>query len=281
MKSLFIILPLCLVSFSCQKKTEMRDDQLYSRHLQRQVKITIINTPVPSNKSGMNLLLLNDGQELEHLRMRVIVDSLFKAGAIRPLLVVGIHAGDRMQEFGVAGQPDYEGRGSRAGFYDAFIDDELYAFVKKKAGLRKFNSVVIAGCSLGGLSAFDFAWDHGDKIDKVGVFSGSFWWRDKASEDSSYSDEKDRIMYAKLKSSRKRPKLKYWFYVGGSEEKSDRDKDSIPDAVDDTQDIVDLLTGKKNVAKPDIVYILQPTGQHDWPSWSAAMPAFLVWAFGK
>ena len=81
-----------------------------------------------------------------------------------------------MQEYGVAGYPDYQNNGTAAEKYAAFIDDELYPFIKKRAGVRKFNSITIAGCSLGGLSAFDIAWDHADKIDKVGVFSGSFWY---------------------------------------------------------------------------------------------------------
>ena len=279
MKWLFLLFLGC--TMSCRHGSEMRDDQVYSRHLQRQVKLSILNTPIPADKSLLNLLILNDGQEMVKLRIKTIVDSLFKAGAIQPLVVVGIHAGDRMQEFGVAGQSDYEGRGSRAQFYEAFIDDELYPFIKKKAGVRKFKSIAIAGCSLGGLLSLDMAWDHADKIDKIGAFSGSFWWRDKSADDSTYSDEKNRILYAKIKSSRKRPKLEYWFYAGGAEENADRDKDGITDALDDTQDIVALLKEKKNVPASDIVLVTNPAGQHDWQWWSEQMPAFLVWAFGR
>ncbi len=132
------------------------------------------------------------------------LDSLYKADKIAPLVIIGVEAGDRMQEYGVTDNPDYLGRGKKAGFYDAFINNELYPYAKKESGVRKFRSFAIAGCSIGGLSAFDIAWNHPDKISKVGVFSGSFWWRDKASEDSSYSDEKNRIMYSKLKGFQKK-----------------------------------------------------------------------------
>ncbi len=54
-------------------------------------------------------------------------------------------------------------------------------------GISNFDSIAISGCSLGGLSAFDVAWDYADKIDKVGVFSGSFWYRDKDANDPYYS----------------------------------------------------------------------------------------------
>jgi predicted alpha/beta superfamily hydrolase len=261
------------------KRVKETDDNLYSRHLQRNVKLRIIHTPPPSDRSLYNLLILNDGQDLDKLHVQESLDSLYKAGKIAPLVIIGVEAGDRMQEYGVSDKPDYLGRGKRAAFYDAFVNNELYPYAKKESGVRKFHSVVIAGCSMGGLSAFDIAWNHPDKINKVGVFSGSFWWRDKASEDSSYSDEKNRIMYAKLKASRKKPGLEYWFYAGAAEEKGDRDKDSIIDVIDDTKDIISLLE-KRNLVLPEgLVYKESPAGIHDYISWSVVFPEFLVWAF--
>jgi len=276
-QGLFLFL---LFMISC-KHNEQKDDELYSRHLQRKVKLTIIHTPVPDDKSQLNLLILNDGQDMAQFKVKEIMDSLYKAEVIQPLLIVGVYAGDRMQEFGVADRPDYMGRGSRAQYYDAFINDELYPYAKKQVGVRKFNRVVIAGCSLGGLSAFDIAWNHPEKMDKVGVFSGSFWWRDKSSDDSTYSDDNNRIMYAKLKASRKRPKLQYWFYAGTAEESSDRDKDGVIDVVDDTKDIIALIQHKNICAPGDIVYKEMKGGKHDYNSWSTVLPDFMIWAFGK
>jgi len=269
-----------LTALSCHH-TDQKEDELYSRHLQRQVKLTVIHTPIPQDKSELNLLILNDGQDVDALRAKETIDSLYKAGSIQPMVLVAPHAGDRMQEFGVADHPDYQQRGAAAGHYDAFINDELYPYSKKMAGVRKFKSVSIAGFSLGGLSALDIAWNHPEKIDRVGVFSGSFWWRDKALEDSSYSDDNNRIMYAKLKASRKKPKLQYWFYAGGEEETSDRDKDSLIDVIDDTRDIIELIKHKNICPPEDIVYKEVKEGKHDYPHWSAVFPEFLVWAFGK
>lgn len=277
----YLVLLFTILSISACQHSKERSDTLYSRHLQRNVKLTVINTPIPSDKSSLNLLLLNDGQDMEKFRVREIVDSLYKRKLIAPLVVVGIEAGDRMQEFGVTDKPDYQGRGARAGNYDAFINEELYFYAKKQAGVRKFNSLAIAGCSLGGLSAFDIAWNHPEKIDMVGVFSGSFWWRDKSADDSTYSDENNRIILSKLKVSRKKPHLRYWFYAGAAEEKSDRDKDGIIDVIDDTKDLITLLQHKNVAPASDIVYTESPTGQHDYPYWSSELPAFLIWAFGK
>lgn len=274
----FILFGFLLAIFAC-KQVKQIDDNLYSRHLQRNVKLHVIHTPPPSDRSQYNLLILNDGQDLDKLRVKETLDSLYKSRKIAPLVIIGVEAGDRMQEYGVTDKPDYLGRGKRAAYYDAFINNELFPYAKKESGVRKFQSVAIAGCSLGGLSAFDIAWNHPDKISKVGVFSGSFWWRDKASEDSSYTDEKNRIMYAKLKASRKKPGLAYWFYAGAAEEKGDRDKDGIIDVIDDTKDIINFLE-KRNLVLPDgLVYMESPTGIHDYTSWSVVFPVFLIWAF--
>jgi enterochelin esterase-like enzyme len=271
---------LLLVATAC-KKAEKMDDHLYSKHLQQSITLHILHTPPPSDRSDYNLLIVNDGQDMDSLGVKETMDSLYKAGKILPLVIIGVEASDRMKEYGVSGKPDYLGRGSQAAFYDDFINSELYPYAKKQSGVRKFQSVAIVGCSLGGLSAFDIAWNHPDKISKVGVLSGSFWWRDLAAEDSNYSDEKNRIMYAKLKASRKKPGLQYWFYAGAAEEKEDRDKDSVIDVIDDTKDIMDLLK-RKNVVSPDgMVYVQSPTGTHDYKSWRKVFPDFLVWAFPK
>ena len=170
------------------QKIKQQEDEIYSRHLQEHIKLSIISTPMPDNKSEMNLLLLNDGQDVDQFRIKKITDNLYKKKLIEPLLIVAIHAGNRTDNYGVSGFPDFQNRGSKADKYDAFISDELYDFAKKKAGVRKFNSIVMTGCSLGGLSALDVAWNHTDKIDKVGVFSGSFWWRDKDITAADYSE---------------------------------------------------------------------------------------------
>jgi len=275
---IFLVFALCI---GCKSKIKQQDDELYSRHLQRQVKLTIVSTPMPDDKAELNLLILNDGQDMGQFRVKEMIDSLYGKKLIKPLLIVGVHAGNRMQEYGVSERPDFLKRGDKADNYDAFINNELYPFAKKNATVRKFKTVAIAGCSQGGLSAFDIAWNRADKIDKVGVFSGSFWWRDKDDKAVDYSDEKNRIILTKLKASRKKPGLKYWFYAGGKEEEGDRDKDGIIDVVDDTKDLVEMIKSKNICLPEDISFNENENGRHDYTSWSKQLPAFLIWAFGK
>lgn len=271
----------CIFLFSCKKNTKQREEEIYSKHLQEHLKISVISTPPPDDMGKMNLLLVNDGQEFAQFRVKEIVDSLYKNNLIKPLLVVGIHAKYRNSIYGVSGFPDYKKNGDKASYYAGFINNELIDYIKKNAGTRTFESIAMAGCSLGGLSALDIAWDHHEKIDKVGVFSGSFWWRDKDAAAKDYDNEKNRIMLSKIKDSRKKPKLKYWFYTGGNEEESDRDKDGITDVEDDTKDLINQVKSK-NVCRPeDILYVQDNNGMHNYNSWSKHLPSFLTWAFGK
>lgn len=265
----------------CSKKIKQQSDDLYSRHLQKHVKLSIISTPMPDDKSAINLLLVNDGQDFDQLRVKEIVDSLYHKKMLAPLVIVGIYAGDRNKEYGVSEMPDYQGNGDKADKYAAFVINELYPYTKKKAGVRKFNSIAFAGFSQGALSAMDISWDNADKISKVGLFSGSFWWRDKDAASADYSDETDRIMLNKIRSSKKRPKLQYWFYAGDKEETADRDKDGIIDVVDDTKDLINVLKNKNSVSPDDITYTEDPNGIHGYSSWSNHFGAFLLWAFPK
>lgn len=264
---------------SCSKKIKQQEDEIYSRHLQAHIKLTIISTPLPDDKAAMNLVLLNDGQDIARLKVKEALAELYKKDLIQPVLVVGIHAFKRNEIYGVAEHPDYQGRGSKAAQYADFIDNELYAFVKKRAGVRKFKSVTFVGNGLGGLSAFDIAWNHADKIDKVGVFAGTFNYRNKTVESPDYADDTDRILLNQIRSSRKKPHLKYWFYGDSPEEDGIRYKDSI--SINNTKDLAEIIKSK-NVCPPgDIVVIESGKGKQDYENWSKVFPDFLIWAAGR
>lgn len=279
--SLLLILAATFSLFSCRKKIKEQADDLYSRHLQTKIKIQILATPDVADAKEVQLIIMNDGQEAGKWRIKQITDSLFQLKQIQPVVIVAVQAHHRMNEYGIAGKPDFMHRGDKADHYSNFVINELLPFIKKQSGIRSFQKTTIMGSSLGGLSAFDIAWNNGDKIDQVGVFSGSFWWRDKDTNDSTYRDEKNRIAHNMIKSSRKRPHLKYWFYTGEKEETSDRDRDGLTDVVDDTKDLIMVLETKKFITASDIAYVQSPTGKHDEASWSAQLPAFLLWAIGK
>jgi enterochelin esterase-like enzyme len=276
---LFAIALTIFLFSNCSTKPAKQEDDIFSRRLQRKVHLTILNTKLPKDPAQWNLLLLNDGNEFEKLDVEKIIDSLYNAKKIGPLVVVAIHAGDRMQEYGISNKPDFMGRGAKADDYSEFVGLELLPFIRKKTGANKFRTVAIAGASLGGLSAFDVAWNNATKIDKAGIFSGSFWWRDKDAADKDYDDEKNRIILSKIRASRKTSDQQYFFYYGLKEETSDRDGDGIIDVADDTKDLIHDLQKFRKIPSSSITVVENKEGRHDWPWWRESFPAFLDWAF--
>src|SRR6185295_18081017 len=91
----------------------------------------------------------------------------------------------------------------------------------------------IAGFSLGGLSAFDIGWSHPEWFQRIGVFSGSLWWRTRAYEDG-YNETRHRIMHNVVRSSTYKKGLKFWFQAGTLDETADRNQNGVIDSIDDT-----------------------------------------------
>lgn len=248
--------------------------------LKREVLCTLLIPDEQEIAEPLNLLLLNDGQELENLALNQTLEQLYNTNRIKPLLVAAIHAGeDRLQEYGVASRPDFKKRGAKADIYTQFIITELLPQIKTETGIYEFESAAFAGFSLGGLSAFDICWNNADTFDKVGVFSGSFWWRSKDLA-KGYTDS-DRIAHALIRETEGKPCLKFWLQTGTKDETSDRNKNGIIDAIDDTIDLVKELEAKGYSRPADIQYVEVVGGTHNTETWGRVMGKFLCWAFGR
>ena len=248
--------------------------------LKRDITCTLLMPDEIEFTEPVNLLLLNDGQEAANLRLRETLEELLSTQQIKPLIVVAINAGEeRLQEYGVAGNPDFKKRGSKAATYTEFIKSELLPAISAHTGIEKFKTTVFAGFSLGGLSAFDIAWNNPQLFDKTGVFSGSFWWRSK-DIGNGYTD-KDRIMHNVIRATKTRPDLKIWLQTGTKDEIADRNKNGIIDSIDDTVDLIKELEQKGFSRPNDIQYVEMFDGKHDAKTWAKAMPKFLIWAFGR
>ncbi|MEZ0486258.1 alpha/beta hydrolase [Fibrella aquatica] len=268
--------------------TVLPDDSLVSVPLNRPVHLTVILPPsYLENGSRYPVLYLNDGQDIPRLNLSAVLDSLYKTQAVNPFVVVAMHANvDRIQEYGTASQADYMKRGSKAGAYSDFVLTELLPFIQKHYHVSNNpDKNVIAGFSLGGLSAFDIGFHNPDRFSRVGVFSGSFWWRKKQFS-SAYDDETDRIMHSLIRESKQKPAVRFWLQTGTNDETSDRNNNGIIDSIDDTMDIIRELEKKgyqreANGNAHDIRYVEVVGGEHNQHTWSAIMPNFLTWAFGK
>lgn len=251
-----------------------------SVYLKREVELEFFIPEGLQGNETLNLLLLNDGQETEGLGLLETLNQLYQHYKIEPLVVVAIKASaDRLQEYGVAGHPDFSGRGAKAGAYTEFITKELIPFVQAEVDLPINGKRAFAGFSLGGLAAFDVAWNNDNYFDAVGVFSGSFWWRKKDLKDG-YTDD-DRILHQCIRDTVAKPDLKFWLMTGTEDEKSDRNRNFIIDSIDDSIDVIKELLIKGYKRPQDIAYYEMVGGTHDVPTWGKAMAPFLIWAFGR
>ncbi|MBL8978872.1 MAG: esterase family protein [Gemmatimonadetes bacterium] len=223
------------------------------------------------------VIYANDGQDMEAVDLRGTLDSLQRTGRMAPVIVVAIHATERVQDYGTAYIPNAQGLGARADRYGQFVLTELMTLVESRYRVRTGPAeTAIMGWSLGGLSAFDLAWRHPDRFGAVGVFSGAFWWR---TDDSSVETRQtSRIMHRRIRDTPGHPPLRMWFETGRQDEQADRDQDGVIDAIQDTEELVATLEKKGYRRGLDVVH-LTIEGRHDLPTWKRILPEWLVWAF--
>jgi len=182
-------------------------------------------------------------------------------------------------EYGIASKTDYRGRGAKAGAYTSFIVSELLPFLHRKLAGFSLSGIWMAGFSLGGLSAFDIAWNHPEIFSGAGLFSGSFWWRSLDQDDPQYRDQQHRIMHRLVRESSKRPGMRFFFQCGALDEARDRNRNGIIDSIDDTLDLIHELESLGYSRGREIQYLELADGRHDIPTWSRALPEFFTWAF--
>lgn len=252
-----------------------------SKFLKREISIDFYLAADVDLNASPALLLINDGQDMEKLGLELILENLYNSKSIKPLFCVGIHAGvDRKLEYGTAARADYKGRGSRAKNYTSFIFEELIPYIRINYCPQGFNEKAFAGFSLGALSALDIVWNHPFEFSKVGIFSGSLWWRTKDKNDKTYNDDTDRIMHQQVRNGGFFPWLKFFFECGAADEEGDRNNNGIIDSIDDTTDLIKELEAKGYDKEKNIVYLQLDDGKHDIATWARAMPVFLKWGWG-
>jgi len=246
-------------------------------------EVVLFYPAFPFQPGDAGLLLLNDGQDVDALGVATRLDQAWTAGTLRPLVVVAIPAGDRLQEYGTAEDGGSiaclpsatEGPyGTRAAEYEAFLAERLLPEAWAMLAARPPPARTgFLGASLGGLSAFSTAWGHPGVFGYAGVLSGSFWWRTNPGTVQERQDS--RIMRNIVARSAPRPGFRAWFEAGTADETSDRNGNGVIDAIEDTQDLLAALAG---VGVVGAVYREVPGGTHGYATWAAVLPEFLVWA---
>ena len=185
-----------------------------------------------------------------------------------------------MQEYGAMGRLDYLKRGAKAHLYTRFLLKELMPELHHRYRISTdAQHNAIAGFSLGGLSAFDIAWNHPEQFGQVGVFSGSLWWRSRAF--TPEAPDAHRIVHYMVSQGPRREGLRFWFQAGTKDEEEDRNNNGIIDAIDDTLDLIGELKHWSYREGTDIRYVEVIGGEHNPATWGKVMPDFLHWAFDQ
>jgi iron(III)-enterobactin esterase len=224
------------------------------------------------------VLYANDGQDLATAHLPVVLSTLVAAGRMAPIIVVAIHSTEaRTSEYATADRPALLADGTAAAAYQRFVVDSVMPRVTARYRIQPgAGHTAIMGWSLGGLSAFDLAWNHPDRFGIVGVFSGSFWWRDN--DGTPQERQAGRIVHRMVREGPPRPALRFWFMAGRQEEDDDRDGNGVIDVIQDIRELIEILVGQGHLEGGDLSWN-EVDGRHDLTTWGRMLPAFLAWAF--
>ncbi|UHQ19317.1 DUF3372 domain-containing protein [Lysobacter sp. KIS68-7] len=224
------------------------------------------------------VLYMDDGQDLDPVRVRETLQVLYDRHAIAPLILVAITMPkDRMAGYGlsdrqaarsVVGPTKYGDVGANAHAYSQWVAQTLVPWVDAQYSTQATpEGRTVLGWSLGGLNAFDLAWQYPDVFARLGAFSPSFW----------IADAKDQRLAAGIVArDAPHPALRAYFAAGTAEETSDRDHDGVIDVIDDANEVAALL--RKGGTQVKVVEL--KNGQHRQWAWAAMLPDFLLWAYG-
>ena len=253
----------------------------FSKNLDRNVKFRLMAPGnYRSSEGRFPVLLMNDGQDFRAMGLEKTISESYLNKNSKPFVYVGVEANEnRIHEYGTASSGDFKGRGKKAGNYSKFIIEEFIPFLKGEFKVSyEPKDWVLAGMSLGGLTAFDIVYNNAHSFSKVGVFSGSFWWRKKAYVKHDYAD-RSRIILDVIKNGSYHPHLKFWLQVGTLDENADRNNNGIIDAIDDTKDVIKELSLKGYSEPHAIRYVEVENGKHNLTTWGKMFPDFIKWAF--
>lgn len=227
------------------------------------------------------VLIALDGQNMPAWRLEEAIASLAAKGGWALPLVVAIPAGsDRIEEYGLAGLPDYAGRGRKAAEFQRFVIEAVLPAVRARYAVAADPARTgVMGSSLGGLAAFDLAWRHPEAFGFAGIFSGSFWWR--GDDSSPAAKQQSRLAHRLVRETPRPPPLRLWFEAGTGDETDDRDGNGVIDAIQDTTELLTELERRGFRRGTDLTYVEIAGGEHNEATWARALPGFLEWALPR
>ncbi len=217
------------------------------------------------------VLYLHDGQNLfdgrtsylpdRTWRVHWTADALIAAGAISPLLIVGIYnTGVHRAEEYTPTRDAGIGAGGGAAQYGRMLVEEIMPFIGRHYRvLRGRENTGVGGSSLGGLLSLYLALEHSGVFGKAAVLSPSLWW-----------DERSILSNLPGGARSKAARARIWLDMGTSEGSS-----GLRDA-----DLLHRSLGQAGwVDGEDLRYSRVPGGTHDESAWAKRVGPMLEFLF--
>jgi predicted alpha/beta superfamily hydrolase len=211
------------------------------------------------------VLYLHDGQNLfdaEHAGMEWQVDEtaerLIRAGAIEPLIVVGIANTDARWDEYTPTRVDSDG--GKADLYGRLIVEELKPFVDRTYRTRPVAAATgIGGASLGGLVSLYLGLKYPDVFGTVFAVSPHVWWD-------------HGVILKTVAALPKKSAQRIWVDVGTGEGE---------EYLDGVRRLRGALIAKGWKIGKELAYVEDEGAQHDELAWAARVEPMLRWAVGS
>jgi predicted alpha/beta superfamily hydrolase len=231
--------------------------------LKRRRTVRVYFPPNYSSSQGFPVIYMFDGQNVfdaatsfsGEWRVDEVMDSLFERRGLGCIVVAIYHGEDeRLNEY--TPWPNDEKVGGDGAKFARFIVRDLKPYIDKYyRTIPTRENTIIIGSSLGGLMALYTALEYPNVFGKVGVFSPSLWWNEKAFE--------------QLEKFKKKHFQKIYIYGG------EKESDSLVPNIFRAEE---LLKGA-GFAENELIINIAPDGRHNEYYWGREFPQALKWFF--
>ena len=215
-----------------------------------------------------SVLYMHDGQNLfdpetsfirgKYWRMGETADALIEAGAIEPLIIVGIYNSGERRIDEYTPLQDRRLGGGHADAYGRMLVEELKPFIDAQyRTLPGPETCGMGGSSLGGLVTLYLGLRYPGVFSRLAVMSPSVWWRGRA-------------ILKTVAALRERPELRIWLDMGTKE--STR-------AVLDARALRDELVKKGWQLGKNLAYCEVENGEHTESAWAQRVGPMLQFLF--
>ena len=243
-------------------------ESFHSQHLEQDHTILVLLPPGYDADPNRRypVLYLHDGQNVfdkatsvgEEWRVDETALGLITAGAIEPLIIVGIYnTGEaRIDEYTPTG--DKRLGGGHADDYGRMIIEELKPLVDRAYCTKPdAANTGIAGSSLGGLVSLHLGFTHPAVFTKIAALSPSVWWGRKA-------------ILKTIREARSKPPIRMWVDMGTAEGRK---------GLDDARLLKAALVGLGFTPGGDLHYAEYEGATHSEQAWSERVGPMLEFLF--